>query len=406
VRKIVASGLIVLAAVLGTAVTAVVAGPASASAVAAQAPTATPARELAGVSCVSPKYCAAVGIDQRAFNNMGGPLIQTWNGKVWKTAAARLPAGAVGGDLFSVSCKSATECKAVGFFFKKNSMGLPLLESWNGTKWAPSEPRSLGGGSDVLAGVSCPTAKSCVAVGTLESPSSSVIAEIWNGKTWALTRPPLPHGTREAFLGQVSCASPAFCTAVGQSSTSSGATSPLVEVWNGKHWARTAVVAPPGSALDASLNGVSCTSARSCVAVGAGASSKVPHGPNGFTEVWNGTKWAAGKIAWPKGTANSWLVGVSCSSAKSCMTVGYIDINVNGVGNTGKAAAASWNGTTWTARAVPAPGKGKASLFNAVSCLSAASCVAAGQLSPFKSTEGSGLAGFWNGNAWKLVTTP
>jgi hypothetical protein len=29
---------------------------------------------------VSSKDCVAVGLDQRAFNNMGGPLIQTWKG--------------------------------------------------------------------------------------------------------------------------------------------------------------------------------------------------------------------------------------------------------------------------------------------------------------------------------------
>lgn len=396
-RKIMVPGFAALTAVLGTAVTAVVAGPASAAPV--------PDRTLNGVSCVTSKDCVAIGLDQHAFNGLGGPLIQAWNGKAWKTVAAKLPAGAIGGDLFSVSCKSATECKAVGFFFTKNSMGLPLAESWNGRTWTPGKLPSFGGGSDVLGGVSCPTAKSCVAVGTLESPSSFVLAEIWNGKTWTLTRPALPKGTREAFLSSVSCTSAAFCVAVGQSSSSGGATSLLVEQWNGTHWTRATAVPPVGSTFDASLTGVSCTSAKSCVAVGAGATSK-PHHPNGFTEVWNGTKWSAGTIAWPKGTANSALGGVSCSSVSNCMTVGFIDVNVDDIGNTSKAAAASWNGKTWTARAVPPPGRGKASLFDGVSCLSAVSCVAVGQLSPFESTAGSGLAGFWNGNAWKLGTTP
>ena len=52
-----------------------------------------------------------------------------------------------------------------------------------------------------------------------------------------------------------------------------------------------------------------------------------------------------------------------------------------------------------------APGKGKASLFNQVSCPAGADCVAVGQLGTYNSDEGSGLAGLWNGKSWKLETT-
>jgi hypothetical protein len=74
--------------------------------------------------------------------------------------------------------------------------------------------------------------------------------------------------------------------------------------------------------------------------------------------------------------------------------------------HTGKAASTSWNGKTWTATSVPAPGKGKASLFSEVSCPAAGGCAAVGQLGPYNSDEGSGLAGSWNGKSWKLGTTP
>jgi len=62
-----------------------------------------------------------------------------------------------------------------------------------------------------------------------------------------------------------------------------------------------------------------------------------------------------------------------------------------------------WNGKAWRVTGVPAPARGKASLFNAVRCLSGADCVAAGQEGPFNTIQGNGLTGFWNGKGWKLV---
>jgi hypothetical protein len=72
--------------------------------------------------------------------------------------------------------------------------------------------------------------------------------------------------------------------------------------------------------------------------------------------------------------------------------------------STQRAAAVTWNGKAWTATGVPAPGKGKASLFQAVTCLSAADCVAVGQAGPAGSATGTPLSGFWNGKRWHLVT--
>jgi hypothetical protein len=83
--------------------------------------------------------------------------------------------------------------------------------------------------------------------------------------------------------------------------------------------------------------------------------------------------------------------------------VGTIDSNLNEMSDTGKAAAVTWNGKAWAVTSVPAPGKGKGSLFNGVTCLTASSCVAVGQLGPAVSTNGTGLSSSWNGKNWRLV---
>ena len=408
-RTIAVSGLIALTAVFGAGASLAVAGPAAAAAPGRASASPAPDSELFGMSCASSKNCVAVGNNQNANDNRGGPLVQTWNGKSWKTVSVKLPAKAIAGELFSVSCPSANACVAVGLWLNASDTGFPLAETWNGKAWAPTTMATAPKGSTAqfINSVSCAAAKSCVAVGEYVTfTGTTAIAESWNGKTWTTSKPPVPAHSVVGDLNAVSCTSATRCIAVGTSSTNTGGFV-LADSWNGKSWAKMSVQPPASSKNDADLTGVSCSSATSCFAVGAGtATTGRPLGLTSFTERWNGKTWAAVKVSWPKGTSNSNLVGVSCRSATSCLTVGYVDINANDGGNTGRAAAASWNGKTWTATKVAAPAKGKASLFNSVSCPSTTTCLAAGQLSPFKSTEGSGLAGRWNGKSWSLVTTP
>ena len=413
-RTIAASGLIALTAMLGVAASTAVASPATAAqrpaaaspAGAAKAP--PPANQLFGVSCVSPKFCVAVGLNENAEESVkgGGALIQTWNGKTWKSVAPKAPKGALSAQLVDVSCKSAIACVAVGDYLNAGGTGVPLAEIWNGKTWTPTAPATPKGSSGgQLLGVSCAAAKSCVAVGgDFTNSGGAALAESWNGSKWTVSRPPEPKGSVVGDLNKVSCTSTLHCIAVGSWGTNT-AGSALADVWNGATWARLSVPAPAVGKEDADLTGVSCPSAKSCVAVGTGTTG-LKGGLVSFAEFWNGTTWATGKISWPKGVSNAFLYGVSCRSAKSCLAVGNLNINVNDGGHTGRAGATSWNGKTWTAASVPAPGKGKASLFVGVSCLSAANCVAVGQFGPFNSDEGNGLAGFWNGKRVSLATTP
>jgi len=202
----------------------------------------------------------------------------------------------------------------------------------------------------------------------------------------------------------VSCPSANDCVAVGineNAETSGGGA--LIQSWTGKTWTSVAPKAPKG-ALSTDLLGVSCATAKSCVAVGLYLNSGGVAVP--LAETWNGKTWTPGTPARPKGSTGGQLDNVSCRTAKSCVAVGFIDADFNDGGHTGKAAATAWNGRSWTAATVAAPGKGKASLFNEVSCPAAAACRAVGQLGPYNSDEGSGLAGFWNGKGWGLRTTP
>jgi hypothetical protein len=204
----------------------------------------------------------------------------------------------------------------------------------------------------------------------------------------------------------VSCPSANDCVAVGVNAnaadTGKGGGA-LIQTWNGTTWTSVAPKAPKG-AVTATLLGLSCPSATDCIAVGTSGSDTAEFA---LADAWNGKTWTRMSVQPPASAKDDAdLIGVSCTAAKSCVAVGFIDADFNDGGHTGKAAATSWNGKTWTATSGPAPGKGKASLFSQVTCPAAGGCVAVGQLGPYNSDEGSGLAGFWNGRSWKLRTTP
>ena len=96
--------------------------------------------------------------------------------------------------------------------------------------------------------------------------ANKMFSEHWNGTTWTIAAVPTPAGAKTGQLSSVSCRSASSCYAVGVASTAS-ATKTLVEHWSGSHWSIVPSASPSG-ASSASLNGVSCPSASTCLAVG------------------------------------------------------------------------------------------------------------------------------------------
>jgi len=82
-----------------------------------------------------------------------------------------------------------------------------------------------------LASVSCASAIECTAVGYYETIASVtgpdfVWVETWNGTAWTAQPAPSPARAADSVLGAVSCSSPTYCVATGQS-VSSEQVSPL-----------------------------------------------------------------------------------------------------------------------------------------------------------------------------------
>ena len=90
------------------------------------------------------------------------------------------------------------------------------------------------------------------------------------------------------------------------------------------------------------------------------------------------------------------LEGVSCSSTRSCRAVGYY----RGRAALDFALVESYVGSSWSITPVPSPPVG---FLYAVSCASSSSCKAVGQHSD---TSADTLVESWNGHAWTASRLP
>ena len=276
------------------------------------------------------------------------------------------------GSLEGISCTSPSWCAAVG---SRDNFDT-LVENWNGHKWT-AQPSP---GKGLLYSVACADRKACWAVGT-EGVRS--LMERWNGGGWHLVRSSPAIST----LSGVTCHGPSFCVAVGHSTPDAA-----ILTWDGRTWSKTVTVA---DSYGAYLNSVSCTSSRFCIAVGSAiVSQSVAMSP--IAEIWNGKQWTS--IApLPDHGHRTILEGISCTTDKSCVAVGQV--NSNG------SFAELWNGRAWiyTPKVPNPPGAGVS--LNSVMCDASTNCVAVGDTSTSSPRSASVIEG-WNGHTWHLEVSP
>ncbi len=336
---------------------------------------------LNGVSCPLRKLCFAVGVvtspKRRAM-----PLVERWNGSTWSVqrAASRGLRPSVANSLYGVSCASAKACVAVGATFGKS-----LVERWNGSTWRflKSAPQVF------LSAVTCRSATNCTAVG---NGSGRAVAETLNGSKQSVQPLADPGGEPDsAHFSSVACTSAKACLAVGFFYPDSGSnTGPLIERWSHGRWSLLAV----RTAQAGQLGGVSCPARRSCTAVGnlSTASTSYTWALHG-----NGSSFASQSTPNETAPASVELNAVSCASSTACTAVGdYTD--VMGFRRT---LAEVWNGVGWSIQATPSPSNGVDSQLNSVSCPTATACIAVGFIS-----SGQQLAEYWDGVGWTIQRTP
>jgi hypothetical protein len=268
---------------------------------------------------------------------------------------------------------------------------------------------------DVLLGSTCANALQCWAVGislgNLAGPgpsSASPLMEAWNGTAWTLVPMPLPGG-EGGGLFDATCVNGSDCWAVGAvvGSGSGNPTGTLIEQWNGSSWSVVPSPTPSGpGVVGAILSSVSCTSASSCMAVGY-ATDVGGNNLSDVVEQWNGSSWTIIPSA-TTGQAFDQLISVQCLSSVNCWAVGnagpvaqmssFLPIFPGAIGDQG--LIEHWDGSSWSivpSVSEPAPNGGYLSGFE---CVGATDCWASGATTDDTGNASGILMEHWDGAAW------
>jgi hypothetical protein len=394
---------------------------------------------LSGVSCAAASSCVAVG-SYANRRSVFVPLTESWDGTAWSVHRSPHASGARVSALNAVSCAGGSACMATGSYVDAGFRTVPLTERWDGSAWSVVDaPSPDGAQGSRLAGVSCPTATRCMAVGAYFNADfvREALAEVWDGARWSVVDSPTPSGSPDTALYGVSCAGASQCLAVGHSYSGSfaGKDDTLAESWNGTSWA---IVASPSPSTSSGLSGVSCPSTTRCFALGAffnssndyqtlaeswdgsamtivdqdaelaGIScSAVAHcvavgtyiSPASVSvtlaEVRTGRHWRAVPTPNPADSEGSYLAGVDCPRARLCVAVGYY-YNLD---NTRLTLVETWDGKRWSIVPSPSVDGAAYSVLYGVTCTSPSDCMAVG------SADAHALAESWNGAGWSIVPT-
>jgi hypothetical protein len=226
--------------------------------------------------------------------------------------------------------------------------------------------------------VSCTSSQFCVAVGSYcadECLGGGSLIDRWNGNSWVTQSSPTVPDMTSYGLDGVSCTAADACTAVGSAQWHMSmryAYETVAERWNGVSWSLQSVPSTAG------LQSVSCAPDGSCTAINRYAAM-----------TWDGTNWSATPVSETDGS----LSGLSCLSSTDCIAVGD-----GGTNDDHTTLADGFDGSTWSPEPTPSPNP-LGSGLSGVSCATADDCTAVG------SALGT-LVEHWDGSAWTVQPSP
>ncbi|MEY2555611.1 MAG: hypothetical protein QOF93_755, partial [Verrucomicrobiota bacterium] len=269
---------------------------------------------LSGISCTSASNCWAAGIYQNT-SGFNQALIEHWDGTSWSVTNLNVSAPQ-SNYLQGMTCTSPSECSAVGYFYNGYGYQQTLAARWDGSAWRIFDSGNISPMQDsMLKSVAC-TSGDCWAVGQyISSQTQTLIKRSSNLGIWTVVTSPNAGGA--SGLDGVACPSSTECWAVGYY-VNSGFLKALVEHWDGNSWS---VFSSPDPSINANaFNGVACASTSECWAVGYYVAGN--GAARSLIEYWDGNSWSL--VNSPNASAaDNYLEGVTCSSASNCWAVGY-----------------------------------------------------------------------------------
>jgi hypothetical protein len=244
-------------------------------------------------------------------------------------------------QLDSVSCASTGNCTAVGEYQANSgwSEGLMLTETagrWAAGVEAPLPSNAKADGNAYVNSVSCASAANCSAVGYYSGDvygGEGLLLTEKDGKWLTGVEATLPTNAvagKRVSLTSVSCSSDGNCSAIGthnNGESSNGSTTPLGVLLTEKAgtWGAGVQALPPTDAArpaEVDMSAISCTSAGNCVAVGDYVSSTLIESM--LLVETAGRRQRGLEAAQPRdpaGGPNIRLSSVSCASQGNCTAV-------------------------------------------------------------------------------------
>jgi hypothetical protein len=352
--------------------------------------------EISSVWCAPAGNCSAGGQYMDSSGHRQAFVVSqasgTWHAAIEVPGTAALNQGG-NADIASVSCTSAGNCSAGGYYRDGSDHFQAFVVSqvngtWHTAIEVPGTAALNQGGNADISSVSCASAGNCSAGGQyrdgLSQHQAFVVSQVhgtWHTAIKVPVAVALRHGN--ASIISVSCGSPGNCSAGGQYLDNSRGHQAFVVSQVHGTWG-TAIEVPGTAALNqggnAEIASVSCASAGNCSAGGNYTDSSGHRQAFVVSQV-NGTWHTAIEVP---GTAAlnqggfAFISSVSCASAGNCSAGGtYMD----GSDHFPAFAVSQVNGTWGTAIEVPgtaALDQGGNAEISSVSCASSGNCGAGG----------------------------
>jgi|GEM_PF-4610948 len=290
-----------------------------------------------------------------------------------------------------VSCASAGSCSAVGTYQDTIGIAHAMAFTLSAGTWTSQQILAPVNAPDYtfsdLNAISCFGVGNCVAVGDykISTIQTESFYAVETSGAWArgLELPvPADAGSSPALTSfqSVSCVVGGSCQMVGVYLTSGNEVHSVVDTFSGGTLSGSPKeFSPVGSNLGIELGAISCSTATTCVAVGAQAGQSAENAT--YVED-NAGVWGNGVIvANPKDPSNpaEYLASVSCVAPGDCLAAGnWVDKNGNGFSETFTESGGSWG----HAIDIPVSSKFNNPFADSVSCVSSVkSCTVVGGVS-------------------------
>ena len=247
--------------------------------------------------------------------------------------------------------------------------------------------------TNVLDSVDCLSATDCMAVGSYDNGTvEQTLTEEFDGQSWTIIPGADSSTTENNTLQGISCTSATDCIAVGTVTAASDRT--LIESFDGTNW--SVMDSPDTSATQSNdLESVSCSAVDSCTAVGEyydGSAYQT------LIESYDGSTWSI--VTSPNvPDGDNVLSGVSCTGAQ-CTAVGSSTTG----GDPSRTLVESFGGSSWSVVTSPNSGTDVANSLLSVSCPSPAACTAVGYVDG--SSANQTLVESFDGVSWSVVASP